>query len=388
MKYTFYLLAAFFLTVESCAQEKSLSTFVNPVFSAYKSHDMALLRGRDGYIYAFGTCNVARTPNEHLVYYGVNIFRSKNLVNWDFYKRSHQYESAKEQNLEEKYPNAWKQGRFFLRQGDSIAHYPIWAPGVVEYKGKYLMFAALRKSFDDSKIVVFETDDLNRDFVFKRVVISTDERDGSAYVSSRETIDPFPIVDNGKLYLMYGSFARDINGKLNRARKGIGVFIVQLDSKTYAMKGQPTFLTDYYEGCSIQKHDGKYYLFGTNGTWTNHTYQLSYAESDRLNGPYRNADGTSIADTVQVHLGKVILRTPISDMRYNGFGCISAPIWDKKGRCWVLCNGHDLNLAPIVEKKASKERYAFLIELHWNEKGNPYFNIDAIESNVMRKPDI
>lgn len=388
MKNILLLLVLLFLATESCAQEKRQSSFVNPVFGAYKSHDLSLLRGRDGYVYAFGTCNVARDKNEHLVYYGVNIFRSKDLVNWQFYKRSHQNESVGNLDFSKKYPSAWKQGCFFLKQGDSIARYPLWAPDVVEYKGKYLMFIALRKSFDDSKIAVFETDDLSHDFVYKRVVISTSKEDGASYVASRETIDPFPIIDNGNLYLLYGSFARDVNGKQNKARKGIGVFIVQLDSKTYAMKGQPTFLTDYYEGCSIQKRNGKYYLFGTNGAWTNHTYQISYAVSDRLRGPYRNTDGTSIADTAQVHLGKVILQTPSSSMRYNGFGCMSAPILDKEGRWWVLCNGHDLNLPPIVEKKASKERYAFLIELHWDENGNPYFDMDEIENNGMKKPNM
>lgn len=390
VKRYFFLVLILFLTLEVC-DGLAQSTYLNPVFRNYKSHDLSLIRGKDGYIYAFGTCNVPRNDSEDLVYYGVNIFRSKNLTDWRFYKRSHGANYLKQAELDEikKYhAAAFSQGQYFLKYGDSIVSYPMWAPDVIEYNGRYLMFVSLRNSFEDSKIAVFEAKKLSEDFVFKRIVVSHDPRDKDAYVPSKEIIDPFPIIDNGNLYLVYGSFARDGNGKLIGTRKGIGVYIVKLDKKNYRKTGKPVYLTDYYEGCSIQKHAGKYYLFGTNGNWKNHTYKISYAVGNTLTGPYFNQEGKSIADTVNVNLGEIILQTTDASLRYNGFGCMSNPITDKDGRYFVLANGHDLSLSPIVGKSSKRERYGFLLELHWDERNNPYFNIKQIEGNGICNPKL
>ena len=362
------------------------STYLNPVFRNYKSHDLSLVKGKDGYIYAFGSCNVSRNKNEELIYYGVNIFRSKDLIDWNFYKLA--FKQNKVDKIKQSHASALAQGQYFLKYGKSVRSYLVWAPDVIEHNGKYLMFVSLRNSYKDSKIAVFETKDLSEDFVFKRIVVSSDKKDKYAYVLSEEIIDPFPIVDNGNLYLVYGSFARNGNGKLIEARKKIGVYIVRLNNKSYKKIDDPIYLTDYYEGCSIQKHAGKYYLFGTNGNWKNHTYKISYAVSSTPTGPYLNHKGKSIADTVNVHLGKVILQTMDSNLKYNGFGCMSNPIIDKNGRFFVLVNGHDLSISPIVETSSAKERYGFLIELCWDKENNPYFNLKQIEENKIDNPKL
>ena len=49
-------------------------------------------------------------------------------------------------------------------------------------------------------------------------------------------------------------------------------------------------------------------------------------------------------------------------------------------------NGHDLNLPAIVAKNSSIERYSFLLELHWDSDGNPYFDLDEIENNKIKLP--
>lgn len=61
---------------------------------------------------------------------------------------------------------------------------------------------------------------------------------------------------------------------------------------------------------------------------------------------------------------------------------------DKDGRYFVLMNGHDIERPPIVGKSSKKERYSFLLELHWDKNGNPYFNLGEIENNRIRKPNI
>lgn len=380
------LLVVMVLFCLSCSAQDNADAIQNPVFGAYKSHDMSIVEGRDGLYYAFGNCNVARDKEQSLVYYGTNIFRSGNLVDWSFYKRTHQDRYPEVRDDKERAKQ--RQGQYAIEYGDTVVYYPMWAAEIFELKGKYLLFVALRNTAEDSKIALFETDDLSKDFEFKRIVVSGNKDDGEAYVNSKEIIDPFPIVDKGKLYLFYGSFARNGRGEFSAKRKDFGVYVVELDKKTFARKSDPIFISDYYEGCTILKRNGKFYLFGTNGALSNHTYKLSYAVSKSVTGPYLNHKGKSIADTVNVNLGKVILETADSKLRYNGFGCMSTPIVDKDGRYFVLMNGHDLNLPAIVSKNASIERYSFLLELHWDDEGNPFFDLDEIEGNSIMKPKI
>lgn len=387
MKIIFLLLA---LCCLSCsAQDNSGAASIpdaiqNPVFGAYKTHDLSIIKGHDGLFYAFGNCNAARDKQQSLVYYGTNIFRSDNLIDWSFYKRTHQDNYREPRDDKEKAKQ--RKGQYAIEYGDSVIYYPMWAAEIFEFEGKYLLFVALRNTATDSKIALFETDELSKDFSFKRIVVSGNKADGEAYVNSKEIIDPFPLVDEGKLYLFYGSFARNGKGEFREKRRGFGVYVVELDKETLAKKGEPIFISDYYEGCTILKRNGKFYLFGTNGGLSDHTYKLSYAVSSSITGPYLNHKDKSIADTVNVNLGKVILETKDSKLRYNGFGCMSTPIVDKDGRAFVLMNGHDLNLPAIVSKNSSIERYSFLLELHWDSDGNPYFDLDEIENNKIAKP--
>lgn len=67
---------------------------------------------------------------------------------------------------------------------------------------------------------------------------------------------------------------------------------------------------------------------------------------------------------------------------------MSNPIIDKNGRFFVLVNGHDLSISPIVETSSVKERYGFLIELRWNKENDPYFNLKQIEENKIYNPKL
>lgn len=345
-----------FLTWFSLLGTKDTVKVVNPVISDYKIHDVSLIQDNNTF-YAFSSCNLPRDSSEHIPYYGGNVFKSKDLVNWTY---SHQCID----NL-------------------NLKGYALWAPDIIKYKGQYLLFAALRKNNDQSKIALFESDQIEGKFKFKKIVVSNEKSDGESYFSARGIIDPFPIEDKGKLYLVFGSFSRDDRFKRLKNRDGIGVYIVELDSKrNYQMKSDPIFITDYYEGVSIIKRKNQYFLFGTNGNLTNHSYQINFAYSSNILGPYLGENGLPISDTVKVNPGKVILKTEDNNLRYNGFGCMSQPIVDRKGRYWVLMNGHDLSLPPIYETSSQRERYVHLVPLYWDDNNMPYFVLEQIENNT------
>lgn len=159
--------------------------------------------------------------------------------------------------------------------------------------------------------------------------------------------------------------------------------MIQLNSKTLQKVGEPLFITDYYEGVAIIKKKGIYYLFGTNGAWRESSYQICYARSYKLRGPYLDSSGKSISD-------KNAIFKPISivnqSKRFNGLGCMSRPIVDKEGKYWILVNGHDTYLPPIVEKKSTAERYTFLLQLKWDNKGNPTILSPDVLNALKIKP--
>lgn len=149
--------------------------------------------------------------------------------------------------------------------------------------------------------------------------------------------------------------------------------------------GRRKFLTDYYEGCMVVPHNGKFWFFGTNGSLYNSTYKIEYAIADKITGPYLNKKGRAINDTIEYNPGTPILKTT-AKQRFNGFGCPSNPIIDKNGQYWMMMHGHAPEYDPIQMEKAEEERYTFLIPLYWNKEGEPYFDVDEIQRNEIKRP--
>lgn len=356
-----------------CFSQNTKSYIQNPIISDYTVHDVSIIQYKNSF-YAFASCVAPRDKNEKINYMSVQIFKSSNMVDWSYYKEA----------ISDKY----KEHIYVSEEDKKKNRYQIWAPDIIQYKGKLLLFVAFRSSFDDSKIAVFESNSIDDEFIFKNIIVSNTQHGEKSYFGTREIIDPCPLVYKNKLFLVFGSFSRDVQGKELSHRKGIGTYIVPLKyGDKISMNGRPVFISDYYEGVNIQKHGKYFYLFGTNGFYTNNTYKIDFAKSRKISGPYQNAMGLSIADTVEIHQGTPILQTQDTKLRFNGFGCMSNIIVDKRGRNFVLVHGHDLDKQPIQMKTSQRERYAFLIEILWDKQGNPYFDMDAIQKNKIRTPE-
>lgn len=380
------VIACFFLfsLVALANNADSVSIYIdNPVIKDIVTHDMSFVRDDDGYFYAFGTSNKVRGNKFPMTFYGINIFRSRDLQTWEFYRRS---DCNRITDVPAELARDYNNGCFFMYDDGQLNSYQIWAPEIFRKGDKYVLFVALVREKKYYRIAAFETDDLTKDFEFKRIVVSNIPADKDACVESTGIIDPCLIRDNGRLYMLYGSFARDGKGVLMPHRKGIGVYLVEIDDETYERKSEPVFITDYYEGCVIVRRKGKYYLFGTNGFFTDNTYKINYAVADKIEGPYQNPEGKLINDTINVNLGQVILQTPNKENRFNGFGCMSTPVIDNEGRYWVICCGHDLSLPPIMQRTSQLERYTFLLELKWDADDRPYFDFEEILNNRIVKP--
>ena len=332
-----------------------------PVISDYTYHDSSMIDGNDGCYYSFASCVVNRySPDDFTNYYTVAIFRSTDLINWEFYKYALHPTHIGDKG---KFPYVGNKGK--------IKYYQIWAPEIVRYKNKYKLYVALRNSYEDSKIALFESKSISSDFRFKSIVVSSEKQDKKAFVKSKEIIDPFPFEDCGKLYLVYGSFSRWLNGKSIEERKGIASYIVKLNRTGSKICAKPVFLTDYYEGNSIVKHNDRYYLFGTIGAWKNDSQVIHYAAADNVMGPYYTHLNLPINDTLSYNpVDKIINNMGVS----NGFGCMTRPVRDRDSNLWVMVNGHYTILPPILSGSPSEERYSFLFKLLWNDENKPYLD--------------
>jgi len=368
-------------------EQSAVDSFANPIIHDYEYHDASLIRIGQ-WFYSFVSCVAPRDKSLKHHYYTVSIFRSSDLVHWDFYKYaldSQYIEKTCKIEVDRKFNFT---GRVpIVDKNENTKFYAIWAPDIIEYKDKLYLFVALHRSTSDTKIAMFQSSNIHDDFTFKGVLASTDPKDDNAYVESEELIDPYPIVVDGKMYLMYGSFRRALSGKIIKNREKLGVYIAEvLNNNDTISLGERKFVTDYYEGCIVVPYNGKYYLFGTNGNLRNHYYQIHYACADNVMGPYLNSEGKSIADTINYNQGTPILVTKESD-NFNGFGCPSYPIIDKNGQYWMMMLGHATDYQPIRADSPEKERYTFLIPLYWDKEGKPYFDVDEIQRNKIRKPE-
>lgn len=360
------------------------SYYKNPIITDYNCQDASVIKEGEWY-YMFSSFNISRDKTKKHPPYRANIFRSKDLLHWHFYKKAFDNQNTIIDSLPQTVKREYLLGKYILQNSNGYAAYHIWSPEIVKYGRRFLLFVTLRSNPSDSKIVLFETDDLATDFKFNKIIVSSNPADGNMYFESREIIDPFVVKDKGKLYLVFGSFARNLHGNIIQGREKIGVYIAELD-KGLGIKKRPRFLTELYEGVVIYKHHNNYFLFGSNGNFKNNTYQLHYAKSKSIWGPYTNDKGENIGDTINVHFGTTLLETRDSDFIYNGFGCMSKPILDDSHRYWTLVNGHDMTKLPISTRTAQEERYEFLLELLWDDDGNPYFNMDQIQNNRINKP--
>lgn len=381
-----FVLLLLFLVGSNVIAESQNIKYINPVINTYTYHDASVIQGDDDKFYSFVSSIVPRDTTDNKAYYTVSIFRSNDLVSWDFYKYAFDDKCIEKRLVNEHDRVHGRYGKFPYHKDGNTKYYAIWAPDIFKHNGKYYLFVSFHLSIPDTKIAVFESKSLNEDFKFSGIIASSDNTETDVYVDAEELIDPFPIKVGRRMYLMYGSFRKDIKGNLLPKRKKMGVYISEMKLKKGRFRlGKRKFVTDYYEGCMVIPHGGKYWLLGTNGSLMNSTYKIDRAVSYNITGPYLNEEGLSIADTINYTPGDPILKTT-SKHRFNGFGCPSNPIIDKNGQYWMMMHGHASEYPPIQMDKAEAERYTFLIPLYWDKDGKPYFDVDEIQRNKIRKP--
>ena len=247
-----------------------------------------VIKADDGYYYLYATENIRHLP----------IYRSKNLVDWDFVGTAFTRDSRPQWNP----------------KGN------LWAPDINRIAGKYVLYYAKSEWGGEwtCGIGVATADKPEGPFTdHGPLFISKD-------IGVQNSIDGFYIEEDGHKYLFWGSF---------RGIYGIELSDDGLSVKPGAQKRQ--IAGTFMEGTYIHKHGRYYYLFGSAGTCCEgekSTYRVTVGRSENLFGPYVDKEGRSLMDN---HY-EVILHGSDDVV---GPGHNAEFITDNRGQDWIIYHG-------------------------------------------------
>ncbi|MBR5539340.1 MAG: family 43 glycosylhydrolase, partial [Clostridia bacterium] len=249
-------------------------TFTNPVANGA---DPFIFKDSDGTYYLYAT-----NSND----YGFRTYSSKNLVEW----------TAEGYCLVE-------EDVYVDPSLDGGNLYDFWAPEVTKYNGKYYMIFSFKS----------EVGQRNR-----LSIAVADSPKGPFKSANNKYLFPYHSVldahffldDDGTMYLYFaGTGAIRLNEQASQS--GSNIWGCEFDMVNFCVKtGTEQLLVKFdrqyevssacVEGPAMLKHDGKYYLTFSSGSWRATDYSVCYAVSDSpLSGFVRDGKGEILACTDQ-----------------------------------------------------------------------------------------
>ncbi|GGC02663.1 family 43 glycosylhydrolase [Cellulomonas carbonis] len=306
------------------------TSYTNPVSEDFADTfaDPAVIRGKDGYWYAFGTTDALREGEG--VRHILPISRSTDLVTWEYVG-----DAFTEDTLPE-----W---------ADRDRNAALWAPDVRYVDGEYRLYYVVT----DTTL----TDEINDNAIGVATAPHptgpwTDS--GDAVVDPRRqgpdnflwTFDPHHVTDtDGTEHLFYGSYYG-------------GIWVTELSEDGTEAVGEPTQVTidNKYEGAYVVRHDGYWYLFASSanccaGPTTG--YSVHVGRSETLDGPYLDREGV-----------------PLLQSRAGG-----TPVIAPNGNAWVG-TGHN----AVVTDLAGQDWFVY----HAIDREDPYLDgTDGINERPM-----
>lgn len=246
------LLIALSALCTASAQQESAASYTNPVVTPVAA-DPSLIRAEDDAFYLYAT----QDKWEGVEHY-VPIFRSYDLVDWEYLGDAFPW------------PPGWKKGGGFY-----------WAPDISRVGDTYRLYYSASLWGDSNPCIGLATSsspegpwsDLGR------AVFCSDD------IGVPNSIDPFVWYrDDGPATMIWGSFH--------------GIWAVALSEDGTAAVGEKVQLADTrFEAPYVIERNGLYYLFLSAGSCcagADSTYQTYVGRSERLLGPYLDADGRDL----------------------------------------------------------------------------------------------
>jgi beta-xylosidase len=154
----------------------------------------------------------------------------------------------------------------------------MWAPSVIERNGKYFLFFGANDIQSDDETggigvaVADSPEGPYRDYLGRPLI--------DKFHNGAQPIDQFVFEDtDGKLYLIYGGWRHCNIVKLRDDLKGVEPMSEGTLFREITPEG-------YVEGPFMFIRNGRYYFMWSEGGWTGPDYNVAYAISDSLFGPY------------------------------------------------------------------------------------------------------
>jgi beta-xylosidase len=209
------------------------------------------------------------------------------------------------------------------------AKYAMWAPSIIERKGKYFLFFSANDIQNDNQkggggigiAVASKPEGPFKDYLGKPLI--------DKFYNGAQPIDQFVFNDNGTYYIIYGGWGHCNIAQLND------------DFTGFEKTGPDTFREitpeGYVEGPVMFKRQGKYYFMWSEGAWTGPDYKVAYAIADSPMGPFKRI-ATVLEQDPAIATGaghQSLIQVPGSDEWYIVYH--RRPLGDNEGNHRVTC---------------------------------------------------
>jgi hypothetical protein len=337
------LLAALSLLVPAgAASAADRGTYTNPVSAGFADTfaDPHVIRGHDGYWYAFGTSDPLREGEREPR--RIPIARSTDLVSWTYVR------------------DAFDAGQLPRYAATTSA---LWAPDVRYLGGRWVMYMTVTDTtvsdddtFDTAVGVATAPSPTGPWTFAPDPVVAPRPGPGGGYLW---TIDPAQLnAPDGRRYLYYGSYYG-------------GIVVTELTADGLRATGTSTMVAidNKYEGSFVLHRDGWYYLFASSanccaGPTTG--YSVSVGRSRDPRGPFVDRDGLRLDVS---RAGGTTVIAPNGN-RWIGTGHNSV-ITDLSGQDWLVYHAIDPADPYLNEPFGINERPMLIDRLDWGSAFSP-----------------
>jgi arabinan endo-1,5-alpha-L-arabinosidase len=245
--------------------------------------------------------------------------------------------------------------------GEKYGKPDVWAPDVIKIKDKWIYYYSLAAwDMPSAGIGYAVADNVAGPYTDMGLLFNEDD------IEMNGLIDPQPIIDDGHVYMLVGSFH--------------GNYLVELTDDGMALKGgietqaeEKTLISGVYgdwngggtEGSYIIKKNDTYYYFGSSGLCcegAGSTYRVVVARSKSLKGPYVDDQNRMMKNNNGN--GKVICWAKPANTDIAGPGHNSI-LKDDAGDYWMVYHSY-------CKDDGFGTRHLMMDKILWDEKGWPY----------------
>ncbi|WP_182112726.1 family 43 glycosylhydrolase [Actinotalea sp. JY-7876] len=312
--------------------------YTNPVSAPFADTfaDPAVIRGLDGWWYAYGTTDPLREGEgtRHLL----PISRSTDLVTWEYVG-----DAFTEATLP-----AW---------ADASRGAALWAPDIRYVDGEYRLYYVVTETTvtgepNDNAIGVATAPSPAGPWTDSGDPV-VDPRNNGGEGNYLWTFDPHHVVGpDGVEHLFYGSYYG-------------GIWVTELDETGTEAVGEPVQVAvdNKYEGAYVVQHDGLWYLFASSanccaGPTTG--YSVHVGRSESITGPYVDREGVPL---LQSRAGGTPVLAPNGNT-WVGTGH-NALVTDLAGQDWIVYHAIDRTDPYLDGTDGINERPMLIDRLDW-----------------------